>query len=77
MKIKYFWYKLYAKQNLLYKFLLAIIVMAVIVFLLPKENKFSYEFQAGKPWLHPSLYAPFDFTLKKTKEEIAKERKFV
>jgi len=77
MKIKYFWYKLYAKQNLLYKFLLAIIVMAVIVFLLPKENKFSYEFQAGKPWLHPSLYAPFDFTLKKTKEEIAKERQFV
>ena len=51
--------------------------MAVIVFLLPKENKFSYEFQAGKPWLHPSLYAPFDFTLKKTKEEIAKERQFV
>ena len=77
MKIKYFWYKLYAKQNLLYKFLLAIIVMAVIVFLLPKENKFSYEFQAGKPWLHPSLYAPFDFTLKKTKEEIAKEKQFV
>ena len=77
MKIKYFWYKLYAKQNLLYKFLLAIIVMAVIVFLLPNENKFSYEFQAGKPWLHPSLYAPFDFTLKKTKEEIAKERQFV
>ena len=77
MKIKYVWYKLYAKQNLLYKFLLAIIVMAVIVFLLPKENKFSYEFQAGKPWLHPSLYAPFDFTLKKTKEEIAKERQFV
>lgn len=77
MKIKYFLYKLYAKQNLLYKFLLAIIVMAVIVFLLPKENKFSYEFQAGKPWLHPSLYAPFDFTLKKTKEEIAKERQFV
>jgi 7TM-receptor with intracellular phosphohydrolase domain protein len=77
MKIKYFWYKLYAKQNLLYKFLLAIIVIAVIVFLLPKENKFSYEFQAGKPWLHPSLYAPFDFTLKKTKEEIAKERQFV
>ncbi len=77
MKIKYFWYKLYAKQNLLYKFLLAIIVIAVIVFLLPKENKFSYEFQAGKPWLHPSLYAPFDFTLKKTKEEIAKEKQFV
>lgn len=77
MKIKYFWYKLYAKQNLLYKFLLAIIVVAVIVFLLPKENKFSYEFQAGKPWLHPSLYAPFDFTLKKTKEEIAKEKQFV
>jgi 7TM-receptor with intracellular phosphohydrolase domain protein len=51
--------------------------MAVIVFLLPKENKFSYEFQAGKPWLHPSLYAPFDFTLKKTKEEIAKEKQFV
>ncbi len=76
MKIKHFWYKLYTKQGLLYKFFLAVVLVVAIIFLLPKGSKFSYEFQAGKPWLHPSLYAPFDFTLKKTNEQIAKERQF-
>lgn len=77
MEIKHFWYKLYAKQGLLYKLFLAIVVVAVIVLLLPKGSKFSYEFQAGKPWLHPSLYAPFDFTLKKTNEELAREKELI
>ena len=77
MAIKHFWYKLYAKQGLLYKFFLAVVLVVAIVFLLPKGSKFSYEFQAGKPWLYPALYAPFDFTLKKTSEQLAKEKQYI
>ena len=51
MAIKHFWYKLYAKQGLLYKLFLAVVLVTAIIFLLPKGSKFSYEFQAGKPWL--------------------------
>ena len=77
MAIKHFWYKLYAKQGLLYKLFLAVVLVVAIVFLLPKGSKFSYEFQAGKPWLYPALYAPFDFTLKKTSEQLAKEKQYI
>ena len=77
MAIKHFWYKLYAKQGLLYKLFLAVVLVVAIIFLLPKGSKFSYEFQAGKPWLYPALYAPFDFTLKKTSEQLAKEKQYI
>ena len=66
MAIKHFWYKLYAKQGLLYKLFLAVVLVVAMSFLLPKGSKLSYEFQAGKTWLYPSLYATFDITLKKT-----------
>ena len=77
MAIKHFWYKLYAKQGLLYKLFLAVILVVAMSFLLPKGSKFSYEFQPGKPWLYPALYAPFDFTLKKTNEQLSKEREYI
>ena len=77
MAIKHFWYKLYAKQGMLYKLFLAVVLVTAIIFLLPKGSKFSYEFQAGKPWLYPALYAPFDFTLKKTSEQLAKEKQYI
>jgi hypothetical protein len=47
--------------------------VAFIVFFLPKGGKFKYEFQKGKPWQYQNLYAPFDFSIKKTDAEIEKE----
>ena len=48
--------------------------VAFIVFFLPKGGKFKYEFQKGKPWQFENLYAPFDFSIKKTDAELAKEK---
>lgn len=50
--------------------------LAVIVYVFPKQGKFKYEFQnlKGKPWYHEDLIAPFDFAIKKTQEELAKEK---
>lgn len=45
-----------------------------IVFFFPKGGKFKYEFQKGKPWQFETLYAPFDFSVKKTEAEIAEEK---
>ena len=34
--------------------------------LFPKKSNFGYKFQEGQLWLYPTLYAPFDFSVKKT-----------
>lgn len=56
------------------KVLLLAFSVAVIVMLLPKEQRFKYEFQKGKPWLHADLIAPFDFPIYKTKDAIEADR---
>ena len=58
----------------LYKIFLVLISISFIVYLFPKEGKFKYEFQKGKPWLHEDLIAPFDFAINKLPEEVAAEQ---
>ncbi len=66
--------RLYKNQSLIYKYFLYLISIFLIVFFLPKGGQFKYEFQKGKPWQYDNLYAPFDFSIKKTDDEIAKEK---
>lgn len=60
----------------IYKGILFCIAVAAIVFIFPKQGKFKYEFQnlKGKPWLHEDLIAPFDFAIKKSADELQKEK---
>jgi putative nucleotidyltransferase with HDIG domain len=46
----------------------------VIVYLFPKSGTFRYSFEKGKPWQSENLYAPFDFAIKKSTEEIISEK---
>lgn len=39
----------------------------------PREGKFRYEFQKGRPWLQASLIAPWDFPILKPENVVAKE----
>jgi putative nucleotidyltransferase with HDIG domain len=50
------------------------LAVGFIVFFFPKGGKFKYEFQKGKPWQFENLYAPFDFSIKKSEEELKLER---
>ena len=61
------WYKNHA---LIYKVILFLSTTFFIVYLFPKSGKFKYSFDKGKPWQSESLYAPFNFAVKKTKEEL-------
>ena len=45
------------------------------MYLSPREIKFKYEFQKGKPWLYENLVAPFDFAVLKSEESLAEERR--
>ena len=51
------------------------IVLLVLIF--PREGKFKYEFQKGKPWKHKDLIASFDFAIIKPGNEIELERLLV
>jgi len=69
--------KLYKNQSLIYKYFLYAVSVFCIVFFFPKGGKFKYEFQKGKPWQYENLYAPFDFSVQKSTEEIGSERQKV
>jgi hypothetical protein len=65
------WYKSHA---LVYKILLFLFTTLFIVYLFPKTGKFRYSFENGKPWQSENLYAPFNFAIKKSQNEIEKEQ---
>jgi cyclic-di-AMP phosphodiesterase PgpH len=66
--------KIYKNQSLIYKYFLYAVSVFCIVFFFPKGGQFKYEFQKGKPWQYENLYAPFDFSIKKSEAEISGEK---
>src|SRR6056297_1426421 len=54
--------------------LLFIASTVIIIYFLPRQGKFGYEFQKGKPWMHEDLYAPFNLPIYKTNESIEAEK---
>jgi putative nucleotidyltransferase with HDIG domain len=48
--------------------------VVLIVFLFPKGGKFKYDYFKGKPWLYENYYAPFNFAIQKTQEDINVEK---
>lgn len=56
------------------RILLFLITLVILLALFPREGKFKYEFQRGKPWQHDDLIAPFDFAILKPQAELRKER---
>lgn len=67
--------KLYRNNSIIYKIILFILTTIVIVYLFPKGGQFKYDFSNGQLWKYDNLYAPFDFAIQKTANEIASEKK--
>ena len=62
------------KYKNIFNGLLFVFTIAAIVLLLPREGKFKYEFQKGKPWRHETLMAPYDFPIYKNQKQIKAEK---
>ena len=60
-----------------FRLFLFVLTLVFILFLFPRQTKFKYEFTKGKPWLHESIIAPFDFSILKSNNELSKEREIV
>jgi putative nucleotidyltransferase with HDIG domain len=66
--------KIYKNNAMVYKVLLFLISVVAIVYLFPKGGQFKYDFNKGKPWQYDNLYAAFDFSIQKTKDELDVEK---
>lgn len=51
-----------------------VLVVSLLVYFLPRETKFGYEYEQGRPWRYNSLIATYDFPIYKTQEEVQSER---
>ena len=60
--------------NLIYKSLIFIATVSVIVYFLPNEGKFNYQFDINKPWKYGLLQASFDFPIYKNDLQVQKEQ---
>ncbi len=67
--------RLYKNNTIIFKVLLFLVTVIAIVYLFPKGGQFKYDFSQGKPWQYDNLYAPYDFAIQKTPEEIIAEKK--
>lgn len=64
----------YNNQSNIYKALLFAFSTLFIVYLIPINNQFNYDFTKGDTWAYESLYAPFDFAIIKRQSEIEAEK---
>lgn len=63
-----------SRWHTIYLTLLFILTAVVLYFALPQEGRFRYEFQKGRPWMHATLIAPYNFAIMKSDQTIREER---
>ena len=57
------------------KFLPLFLVFVVILLVLPRSAKLSYDYRKGAPWKYETLIARFDFPILKSEDEMMEERR--
>lgn len=58
----------------LFKVAVVLIAALVVVISLPRENKFGYEYEMGRPWKYGQLIASYDFPIYKPDAQLKRER---
>lgn len=61
-------------EDWLYKALLFVGTVAAIVYFLPRDGKFNYQFDLNKPWKYGQLMATFDFPIYKDEAVVKREQ---
>jgi len=50
------------------------VAVFILVYFMPTERKFGFEYRKGAPWMHEDLIAPFDFAIQKNESLLKKQR---
>lgn len=61
-------------QDIFYKILIFVATVTIIVYFLPREGKFNYQYDVNKPWKYGQLMATFDFPVYKEDAIINREQ---
>lgn len=72
--LKSFHQKIISLHYPAFKVMSFLIAVVLVMIFIPRVGKFRYEYHQGKAWQHPTLYAPFDFTILKTEQQLRQER---
>lgn len=64
----------FSYKQLLYKCAIFIVTVSIIVYFMPKEGKFNYQFELNKPWKYGLLQASFDFPIYKGEDQVKAEQ---
>mgnify|MGYP006976602479 CR=1 FL=1 len=59
--------------QLIFRALAFLLALFLVVWQMPRTVKFKYEYQKMRPWQYESLYAPFNFPIYKTAEQLKVE----
>lgn len=65
--------KSFSYKDLLYKALIFVGTVSLIVYFLPRDGKFNYQFDINKPWKYGQLMANFDFPIYKDEAVVKRE----
>lgn len=58
----------------IYRIILFGLCLSTLVYLLPKEPEFPYEFKVGEAWRYDDLQSPFEFSVQKSDEQLAADQ---
>lgn len=72
-KISTFLSKVAHSYQVVYRVLLFVVFLFCIIWQMPRTVKFRYDYQKMRPWQYESLYAPFNFPIYKSSEQLKNE----
>ena len=61
-------------RETIFRFFLFMVAVFILVYFMPTERKFGFEYRKGAPWMHEDLIAPFDFAIQKNESLLKKQR---
>lgn len=76
-KISSFLQKISHSYQVIFRVLVFLAAIFVVVWQMPRTVKFKYEYQKMRPWQYESLYAPFNFPIYKTAEQLKGEEELM
>lgn len=62
------------KFKRIYSLIIFLVAVATMVMFFPRQGKFRYEYQKGRPWMHEDLIATYDFPIYKQADILKEER---
>ena len=61
-------------RDLLFRVAIFVATVSVVVYFMPRDGKFNYQFDVNKPWKYGQVMATFDFPIYKADEVVKREQ---